>query len=234
MRIETIDRCHVLPGRHQPPHRDHLTVIHRALDATDEPLVIGLVVPTPSSPGGSGEPLHPAPIAAPGAGADESAAPCRFTEALRREAAAHHALDRNPYPYLMRRAMLLAALEESVPAAMLDRIVICPMPPPESSWPYIDALLPARRTWIVPDCGEALDDMKARFFRSRGEGVMRVPFAPTCNGGTVRRLVAEGDPRVATMVPPAVARMLLGRRPSAVSTLTPNPGGSHDLARTLH
>ena len=171
----------VLPGRHQPPHNDHLALIRAALSVVPEPLLIGIVFQrTPQ-----GEPA----------------------DGFEAEARAQHAPERCPFTVAQRIELLEAALDETLPGHARGRVRVIPLPRPEAEWPLVQALLPGARTWIVPDVGEEFDDAKASFFRARGDEVLRVALRPTTDGRVVRSLL--GDPeRLARHVPAAVARRI--------------------------
>jgi nicotinamide mononucleotide adenylyltransferase len=171
----------VLPGRHQPPHNDHLALIRVALAAVPGPLLVGIVFQRPPH----GEPA----------------------DAFEAEARAQHAPERCPFTVLQRIELLEAAFDEALPGRARDRVRVIPLPRPEAEWPLVQALLPGARTWIVPDVGEAFDDAKASFFRARGDEVLRLALRPTTDGRVVRSLL--GDPeRLARHVPAAVARRI--------------------------
>src|SRR4051812_5643444 len=174
-------RTFVLPGRHQPPHNDHLALIRAALEVVPESLLVGIV-------------FQRAPL-------DEAA------DAFEAEARAQHAPERCPFTVIQRIELLEAALDETLPSPARGRVRVIPLPRPEAEWPLVEALLPGVRTWIVPDVGETFDDAKASFFRARGDGVLRIALRPTTDGRVVRSLL--GDPeRLARHVPAAVARRI--------------------------
>lgn len=170
----------VLPGRLQPPHNDHLELICRAIELATrtQPVAVALLVAAPE---------HGPP-----------------RDAFDEEARRHHEPARCPFSFWERKRMLEAALDP----AHLARVDIVPLPRPEQAWEWVSAVFPGRRTWIVPDSGEAFDDEKARFFRSRGDAVHRVALPPTTDGRLVRALISARDPRLAQHVPPAVRDLI--------------------------
>jgi nicotinamide mononucleotide adenylyltransferase len=176
-------RVNILPGRHQPPHRDHLALIAKALDAVDGPLFLALIV-SPRTRG-------------------------RAPTELEREARRAHHPQRAPFSFVERLALIEAALAE-LPKA--DRVRVIALPRPEVSWPIVEAIFPEPRRWIVPSVGERFDDLKASFFRSRGDEVLRIDHQPTTDGRCVRALIAARDPALAEHVPRGVARLLLQRK----------------------
>ena len=90
---------YLLPGRHQPPHRDHLEIVRVALSSIEGTLYLGLIV----SPPIEGE-------------ADD----------FEREARLHHLPERTPFTFDQRRRLMEAALE---PEEILRvRIVPLPRP----------------------------------------------------------------------------------------------------------
>jgi hypothetical protein len=171
----------VLPGRHQPPHNDHLALIRAALDVIREPLLVGVVFQRAPQ----GDPADP----------------------FEAEARAQHAPGRCPFTVTQRIELLEAALDETLPGHARGRVRAIALPRPEAEWPLVQALLPGARTWIVPDVGEPFDDAKAAFFRARGDGVLRVALRPTTDGRVVRSLLDDPE-RLARHVPAAVARRI--------------------------
>lgn len=175
----------VLPGRHQPPHNDHLALIRSALDAVPGRLLIGLVFQRPPQ----GEPA----------------------DAFEAEARTQNSLERCPFTVVERLELMELALDEVLPPALRARVRVLPLPRPEAEWPLVEALLPGPRTWIIPDLGEAFDEAKASFFRARGDAVLRVPFRPTTDGRTVRALLDDST-QLARHVPAAVAERIASWR----------------------
>jgi len=156
----------ILPGRHQPPHNDHLEIIRRALARIDGTLYLALICSVPAY------------------GPPE-------TE-LEREARRQNDPGRTPFSFRERVEMLEAALDRESRA----RLRIIPLPRPEAAFDLVAAVFPERRTWIVPDTQEAFDEMKAQFFRARGDEVIRIELAPTTNGRVVRSLIRRGELRL--------------------------------------
>lgn len=178
----------ILPGRHQPPHNDHLRILERALDVAPR-VVVGLIV-------------HCARDDAPSATAFE------------RLALEENDPTRAPFSLLERIAMFDAALA-SWPAALRARVTLLGIPRPESDPALIEAMFPGGRVWLVPDLGDAFDDAKARWFRERGERVVRLPLEKTTDGRRVR--AALDDPEALRgHVPAAVAAFISVRRKEEV------------------
>lgn len=177
----------ILPGRHQPPHNDHLALIRAALAQVppDSSLAVGLVFARPAA----GRPLDP----------------------FDAEAREHHDPARCPFSVLERMAMLEAALDAELRYADRRRVRVIPLPRPEADWALVEAMLPGPRTWIVPEVGEDFDDAKAAFFRARGDRVVRVRVRTTTDGRTVRALLDDPE-RLARHVPAAVARCIANLR----------------------
>jgi nicotinamide mononucleotide adenylyltransferase len=75
-------RVFILPGRHQPPHNDHLALIRRTLERIDGELYLALLLADPA-----------------------------YAPELE-DASEHHEKCRNPYSFDERRRMLRAALDE--------------------------------------------------------------------------------------------------------------------------
>ena len=172
----------ILPGRHQPPHRDHLRILRAALARIEGPLLVGLIVDVPAR--------------GPAASAFEA------------EARQHNAPDRCPFSFAERADMLESALTPRE----WRRVRVFPLPRPEAAWERVREMLPGERTWIVPDVGESFDDAKAEFFRAKGDRVLRVRIVPRVSGWEVRMAIARGDrARVARMVPGAIAERLIER-----------------------
>ena len=51
---------------------------------------------------------------------------------------------------------------------------------------------PMNRKWIIPDAGELFDDIKANFYRSQGENVIRYSEDTGISGHTLRELYKKG------------------------------------------
>lgn len=173
----------ILPGRHQPPHNDHLRILERALDIAPH-VVVGLIV-------------HRV----------REGAPASAFERLARE---ENDPARAPFTLLERIAMFEAALA-SWPAAPRARVTLLGIPRPEADPPLLEAMFPGERVWLVPDLGDAFDDAKALWFASRGERVVRIPLEKTTDGRRVR--AALHDPEALRChVPAAVASWISSRR----------------------
>jgi nicotinamide mononucleotide adenylyltransferase len=153
----------ILPGRHQPPHNDHVEIIRRALARIDGTLHLALIVSPPAR----------------GVPQDE----------LEREARRQNDPERTPFSFADRAEMLEASLDRE----SLARVRIMALPRPETAFELVAAIFPERRTWIVPETEEAFDEMKARFFRERGDQVLRIELAPTTSGRVVRALIRRGE-----------------------------------------
>lgn len=123
---------------------------------------------------------------------------------LLEEARAHHVSERNPFTYLERHRMLDQAIRETLGSEAHARVRLIPLPRPELCWPYVERVFPEERVWIVPDVGEELDDLKASFFRSRGDQVLRIPLNPTVSGYEVRQRIQRKE-ALDGLVPAAVA-----------------------------
>jgi hypothetical protein len=171
----------ILPGRHQPPHNDHLALIRAALEVVPGTLLVGLV-------------FQRAPHSEP-------------ADAFEAEARAQNSPERCPFTVLERLELFEESLDEALPPAARARVRVIPLPRPEAEWPLVQALLPGPRTWIVPALGEPFDDAKASFFQARGDAVLRVALRPTTDGRLVRSLLDDPD-RLAHHVPAAVARRI--------------------------
>ena len=177
----------ILPGRHQPPHFDHLRLIACALEQIPDELNVGLIV----SPALEGEP----------------------DTQFEREAREHHAPDRAPFGFALRRRMLELALSESLSAADFARVRILPLPRPEVSFELVQAIFPDPRVWIIPEVGEAFDEMKARFFLDRGDQVLRLRLRCEISGRTVRDLIeAEAWKQLETYAPLSVIQLIREER----------------------
>lgn len=174
---------YILPGRHQPPHFDHLRLISAALEHVPTELYIGLIV----SPPPRGEPdTH-----------------------LEREARLHHTLDRAPFSFDLRRRLLEAAFAEHLDLAARSRLRIIALPRPELDFELVEAIFPGPRVWIIPELGEAFDEMKARFFAERGDRVMRIAGSSEVSGQTVRALIeAEAWTPLETHAPRSVIQLI--------------------------
>src|ERR1035441_7121964 len=145
---------YILPGRFQPFHNDHLVVLRKALQICS-PIVLGIVVTTPTT--------------------SDAATP--FEAEARRQ----HGPERNPFSPRQRLEMITACLQEDLgdQGSLVFPILL---PRPEANWNIIASMFPGTRTWIVPSAGEEFDEMKARFFESCGDEVMRLEVQPTTSG----------------------------------------------------
>jgi nicotinamide mononucleotide adenylyltransferase len=175
-------RIHILPGRHQPPHNDHLALIERTLELVEGPLFVGLIV----------SPL-----------ANDAA-----TSAIEVEARRQNDPARAPFTFAERMAMLDDALDERLESTARARARVVALPRPEAFWPLVLAMFPEERTWIVPDLGEDFDELKAAWFAAKNDRVLRVRVPPTTDGRRVREMIAAGDPDLEHHVPSAVLRRL--------------------------
>lgn len=173
----------ILPGRHQPPHNDHLRILERALDVAPR-VVVGLIVHC--------------------AREDEPAT------AFERLAHEENDPSRAPFTLLERIAMFEAALAPWA-ADLRARVTVLGIPRPESDPTLVDGMFPGERVWLVPDLGDAFDDAKARWFSARAERVVRIPLEKTTDGRRVR--AALDDPEALRRhVPAAVAAWISSRR----------------------
>lgn len=110
--------------------------------------------------------------------------------------------ERTPFSFAQRAAMWRSVFVTEMADLPAPRVMA--LPRPESAWPWIEAVFPGLRTWVVPDCGEPFDDMKARFFAAKGDRVIRPRLPATTDGRVVRAVL--GDPaRLAENVAPCVA-----------------------------
>lgn len=172
------ERVFILPGRHQPPHNDHVALLRRALETiAPNPLYLALIIADP----------RPAPNLV--------------------SATEHHAAERNPYSYAERVELVHAALSAET-ATIRERIHLLALPRPELYWPLVTEIFPEPRIWLVPDTGENFDDLKASFFRAQGDEVLRIPLPPTTDGRLVRDLAKSNSPELAHHVPRAVFELL--------------------------
>jgi nicotinamide mononucleotide adenylyltransferase len=174
---------YLLPGRHQPPHHDHLVVIRAALSRiAPEFLYLGLIVSPPATGADAGE--------------------------LEAEARRQNDPARTPFTFDQRRQLIEAAMFECLLPEESARVRIVPLPRPEAHWPLIETIFPEARTWIVPDAGERFDEMKTAFFRERGDRVLRIRFREQTNGRLVRSLIVRSDPALAEHVPRGVFELI--------------------------
>lgn len=177
----------ILPGRHQPPHFDHLRLISAVLERRPGELYVGLIVSPPA---------HGAPASD-----------------FEREARLHQQAERAPFSFDLRRRLLEAALAEHLAPSERARVHVIALPRPEAHFELIEALFPERRVWVVPEVGEAFDELKARYFVERGDEVLRVPMQSRVSGQTVRALIqAEAWRQLETHVPRSVIRILREER----------------------
>ncbi len=184
----------IFPGRFQPPHRDHVALAVRMAQELG-PYWLGVVVQ-------ARPPVETADIG--GAGASPVPAGLPPTDAgFAASAAEHHEPERNPLSFAQRHALWTSLLRRRLPADLRPRVIA--LPRPELAWAWIEALLPGRRAWIVPDGGDAFDDAKADFFRRRGDRVVRPRYRPITDGRRVRALLASGSHEIGAHVDTEVA-----------------------------
>jgi hypothetical protein len=182
----------IFPGRFQPPHRDHVALAVRMAQELG-PYWLGVVVHAPA-------PIVEADIG--GAAAGLTALDVDFAAS----AAEHHDAERNPLSFAQRHALWTSLLRRRLPPGRRPRVIA--LPRPELGWPWIEAVLPGPRAWIVPDGGDAFDDDKADFFRRRRDRVVRPCYRPVTDGRRVRALLASGSPEIGAHVDTEVAALL--------------------------
>lgn len=173
----------VLPGRHQPPHNDHLALIRSALDVVPGRLLIGLVFQRPPQ----GEPA----------------------DAFEAEARTQNSPERCRFTVVKRLELMELALDEMLPPALRARVRVIPLPRPEAEWPLVEALLPGPRTWIIPDLGGRAALPRPR---QRAGALLPAGPGGARRGGALRRSTfpAGGHMTPATRNPrSAVAALLL-------------------------
>jgi nicotinamide mononucleotide adenylyltransferase len=173
---------YILPGRWQPPHRDHLAILWRAITRCAEPIHLALLVD----------------------GMSDSSVDPVFTH----EADEHHSPTRNPFTW-PQRVELLEQVIQTLPERTRQRVRMVPMPRPEKAWDWITRVFPHQRVWIVPSGQDPFDDDKAEFFLRQGDEVLRVPSPDTTNGWHVRELLAQGDPALRQHLPAGVYSRLV-------------------------
>jgi nicotinamide mononucleotide adenylyltransferase len=174
---------HILPGRHQPPHDDHVALIRSALSrVVPSTLYVGLIV----SPPPEGDPV----------------------DAMEAEARRQNEPPRCPFTFDQRRRLVEAAMFDCLLPEESALVRVIPLPRPEVSWTLVEAMFPEERVWIVPDVGEAFDDMKATYFRAKGDRVIRLALRTRTDGRRVRALIENDDPELSEHVPPGVARLV--------------------------
>jgi len=175
-----MEEYYIFPGRFQPFHNDHLVVVRSTVAQTDGILLIGIVIHT------------------------LDLEDCSTFET---EARLQNSPDRNPFSPLERLSMVKGCIEEEL-SEISNRILTILLPRPEANWRLIEAMFPSRRTWVVPDAGEEFDDMKAQFFASKGDVVMRIPITPSTNGYLVRNAILNGSTEWQRSVPVTIARQI--------------------------
>ena len=178
-----VERYTILPGRFQPPHNDHVALVRQLAATVSDPLYLGLITHAPLLVAGP-EPDMPE------------------MEHFDAEARRQNQPERTPFTFAQRAAMWRSIFVTEMDDLPAPQVIA--LPRPESAWPWIEAVFPGLRTWVVPDCGEPFDDMKARFFAARGDRVIRPRLPATTDGQVVRSVL--GDPgRLAENVPICVA-----------------------------
>ena len=174
----------ILPGRFQPPHQDHVSLVESVLAESDQVLHVGIVF---DSPGAADDP---------------------WFSRLNAEAKRQHEPDRCPFTVTERLAMWRDIIDaRALPAS---RLVLLALPRPEAAWQWITSLFPGRRTWIVPHAGEHFDDLKAEFFAAKGDRVDRPKQIPTTDGRIVRSLLDR--PELSDHVLPGTAALVASIR----------------------
>lgn len=74
-----------------------------------------------------------------------------------------------------------------------NQIVTTLLPRPEYGWSTIINWFPEKRVWVIPDAGEAFDDVKSIFFESRGDSVVRIKESSKITGRDLRDYYKKGD-----------------------------------------
>lgn len=172
----------IFPGRFQPFHDGHDEVVQSVLDAHRPPhLVLAVVFDVSLSK------------------SDE------FDAA----SAEHFRPERNPFDPLTVHDMLQRFMTARHPGRV--QVVMIPRPARGRTWQLLERMLPAQRSWVVPDAGEAWDERKAAFFAEMGEAVLRVPHRPDVSGRELRAAMSRGDwQEVARQVPAGLVPLLRG------------------------
>ncbi len=181
---------YIYPGRFQPPHNDHIVAIVDALEKCGDPFFIGLIIGLIVSD-------------------NHNLSDDEHVTAFEKEARRQNSPERTPFSFYQRLEFIERSLAKKLSKETLERLRIIPIPRPESAWSWICAAFPGNRNWIIPDCGEEFDEMKARFFEGKNDNVIRIPQISTTDGRLVRELWERKDLNIEKHVPPEIVNALL-------------------------
>jgi len=149
----------ILPSRFQPFHNDHLKTLRIALNKTSGQIFLGIVVNTIQSE--------------------------KTINDFEIEARKHNSPERNPFTPVERITMIRDCLQEEFVNDFF-RIIPILLPRPEANWTLIKNMFNYTRIWVVPDAGEEFDNMKANFFESMGDRVLRIKMNSEVDGYSIR------------------------------------------------
>ena len=161
-------RYFIIKGRFQPFHYGHLQVVQSAITLlqTDDVLVLAAMCPFDLDIG--------------------------IVDKTFAESAAEHRLpERNPWG----AAVALIALNEVAMhcSESKRRIITTMMPYPNLAWPVVKTWFPQNRTWVIPKSSEKFDDIKAQFYLSQNEEVIRVADNLGISGRELRESFLSHD-----------------------------------------
>lgn len=160
----------IFKGRFQPFHFGHLQVVEKTIDLLGKDDILIL------------------------------AAMCSFDyniepvdKIFAEKAAEHRQPDRNPWGSIVAlNALSIIAREYAQQCKILTTL----MPYPNLAWPVIKNWIPENRIWIIPQSGEQFDNIKADFYQSQNETVIRVIDDSNISGKELREYYKNGNSKL--------------------------------------
>lgn len=173
------DTTFVYCGRFQPFHVGHMSVVGRAISLGFKPLIVGVIINTVESGAAT---------------TDKAIRTSNYGDAAQDPS-------RNPLPPLVRVELITRALKS---AGLGNDVVVTVVPRPERHWEMIENLLPAPRSWILPETTDAFDHSKAEYYAEQGDKVIWLHgLNRSISGSMVRERLKNGE-NVASLVPESV------------------------------
>lgn len=115
--------------------------------------------------------------------------------------------DRNPFSVEKTLSMVSLVANKLYSDNVL--VTLIPRPSSETAWGIIENFFPEPRTWIIPKRGEEWDEMKANYFKNRGDNVLRIQCDRRTNGKYIRELLKRSDyEEIEKQVPLCVVRLI--------------------------
>jgi cytidyltransferase-like protein len=171
-------------GRYQPFHNGHLHLLREAATRGGT-LVVGAIIATPTPLSGT---LGTSDMRAIG---DR-----RLDPSL------------NPFTLVERMRMITGAIADEPWAGSA---IVTPMPRPDVYWELVEAMFPGERVWVLQAHDDPFEAAKEQFYQSRGDAVLRLTTTYHTSGTRFRELLATDRERAFSLVPAAVARVVIGQ-----------------------